>query len=131
MALSMISQLNNNNYAEWIVGIEALLTHKGLWEVTCAPATDTHPNGSNNTKAIYSWRAKITEAHAELILNIKLTQYTHVQSTDMHECSKKGHYQCNCPSNESTNVAFYANVPNSPVLGPVCHSDKEDEILAW
>ena len=85
MAPSSIARLNDDNYAEWVVGIEALLTRKGLWEVTSAPATDTRPNGSDNTKAVRSWSAKIAEARAELILNIEPTQYAHVQSTDAHE----------------------------------------------
>ncbi|PIL34791.1 transcription factor [Ganoderma sinense ZZ0214-1] len=85
MAPSTIARLNDDNYAEWVVGIEALLTRKGLWDVTSAPATDTRPNGSDNTKAVRSWRAKIAEARAEIILNIEPTQYAHVQSTDAHE----------------------------------------------
>ncbi|KAI9070203.1 hypothetical protein FKP32DRAFT_1544453, partial [Trametes sanguinea] len=31
-----------------ITGIEALLAHKGLWDIASRPVSDTHPVGSNN-----------------------------------------------------------------------------------
>ncbi|TBU43784.1 hypothetical protein BD309DRAFT_980449 [Dichomitus squalens] len=85
MAPPTIAKLADDNYAEWVIGMEALLVRKGLWEVTSAPADETRPSGSDNTKAVRAWRAKIAEARAEIILNIEPTQYAHIQSQDVHE----------------------------------------------
>ncbi|PIL27166.1 transcription factor [Ganoderma sinense ZZ0214-1] len=274
MSPQSISKLTDDNYSEWSVAMEALLVKRGLWEVTCDPATKTRPAGSDNTKAVRSWRAKITEARAEIILNLDPSQYAHIQSPDAHEvwtelrrvhlargfgtrmahrralwrmakradqpmtawiadvrraafrleeigapvseedrilvvtnglpdsysqlivtldstppddltlenvitrllneearqtvskpaasraapsntldvaftaatkartpidritcfkCSKKGHYQRDCPGSkdESANVAYHANLLDSPTLNPARRSDEEDEIVAW
>ncbi|EJF59477.1 hypothetical protein DICSQDRAFT_65085, partial [Dichomitus squalens LYAD-421 SS1] len=52
MAPPTIAKLADDNYAEWVIGMEALLVRKGLWEVTSAPADETRPSGSDNTKAL-------------------------------------------------------------------------------
>ena len=77
-----IAKLNDSNYTEWVVGMRATLIRRGLWEVVERSETDTRPNGSDNTKAVRSWRAKRQEAQAELLLHVEPSQYPHVADED-------------------------------------------------
>ncbi|KAI8970756.1 hypothetical protein BD414DRAFT_388367, partial [Trametes punicea] len=58
MSPPTIARLNDENYTEWIVGMEALLTRKGLWEVTCNPVNDTRPLGSDGSRAVKNWQLR-------------------------------------------------------------------------
>lgn len=77
-----IVHLNNDNYPKWLFAIKALLTRKGLWDITSKPTADTRPMGSENAKPVKAWCAKVAEARAELILNVDPSQYPHIQSTE-------------------------------------------------
>lgn len=81
MSPPSIAKLNDQNYSEWIIAMEALLTRKGLWDITCEHPNTSRPAGSDNTKAVKNWREKNGLARAELILNIEPAQYGHTSST--------------------------------------------------
>lgn len=75
-----IMKLDDTNYAEWSILMRAVLVRQGLWDVTSG--TTTRPLGSDNSKAIISWRKKNDEACAEITLNLDPAQLPHVHSTD-------------------------------------------------
>ncbi|KAI0787682.1 hypothetical protein C8Q74DRAFT_1409132 [Fomes fomentarius] len=50
MSPPSIFKLDNDNYAEWALAMEALLTRRGLWEVTSEDANYTRPTGSDASK---------------------------------------------------------------------------------
>lgn len=81
MSPPTITKLNDENYTKWVIAIEALLTHKGLWDITCEPPSTSHPLGSDNAKAVKNWHEKNRLARAELILGIEPAQYGHTSST--------------------------------------------------
>ena len=75
-----ILKLNETNYAEWSMLMEAVLVRKGLWGV--ASGADTKPLGSPNTKTVKSWKRKSDEARTEIILNVEPSQLPHIKSMD-------------------------------------------------
>ncbi|OJT12658.1 Retrovirus-related Pol polyprotein from transposon TNT 1-94 [Trametes pubescens] len=78
-----ILKLNETNYAEWAMLMEALLVRKGLWDV--ASGEETRPLGSDNAKAVKAWKRKTAEARAEIVLNIEPSELPHVRSQDAAE----------------------------------------------
>lgn len=85
MSPPAIAKLNDENYTEWIIGIQALLTRKGLWDIASNPVSDTRPLGSENSRAVKNWREKNNLARAEIILNIEPAQYGHTSGTYAYE----------------------------------------------
>ncbi|CAL1714300.1 unnamed protein product [Somion occarium] len=80
---SSFPKLNDTNYHEWSITIDALLTRKNL--VGVANGIESRPPGSDNTKAVKSWRRKCAEARAEIILHIEPSQFPHVRGSDPAE----------------------------------------------
>ena len=78
MAPPSIAKLNNSNYIEWVIGMRATLVRHGLWEVVESAKDETRPSGSDNTKAVRSWKTKRQEAQAEILLHVEPSQYAHV-----------------------------------------------------
>ncbi|THH30569.1 hypothetical protein EUX98_g3640 [Antrodiella citrinella] len=74
-------KLNETNYAEWTMLMEALLTRKGLWEI--ATGDISRPMGSPNSTAIKSYVRKAAEARAEIVLHIEPSQLPHVCDPDV------------------------------------------------
>ncbi|PSS37202.1 hypothetical protein PHLCEN_2v953 [Hermanssonia centrifuga] len=79
-----IPKLNDTNYVEWSMLIEALLVKKNLFDVVSGE--ESRPSGSDNTKAVKAWKRRLQEAKSELLLNIELDQLSHTTRTaDAHD----------------------------------------------
>jgi len=74
-------KLNETNYAEWVMLIEALLTRKGLLEIVTGEITK--PMGSPNAAAVKSYVRKAAEARAEIVLHVEPSQLPHVRDADV------------------------------------------------
>ena len=79
--------LNDTNFHEWSIRIEAHLIRKDLWgTVTCE--TDTDGKTDADIEVIWTdWRKKrsakkITEAYAEIVLRVEDSQLVHMRSKD-------------------------------------------------
>src|ERR1700683_3138361 len=79
--------LNDTNFHEWSIRIEAHLIWKDLWgTVTCE--ADTKGKTDAEVEAIWEdWRKKrsakkITEAYAEIVLRVEDSQLVHMRSKD-------------------------------------------------
>lgn len=72
-------KLDETNYAEWAVVMQALLVRKGLWEVTGGVNTE-RPMGGDGSKVVKSWVKKTEEARAEITLNVERSQLSHVRA---------------------------------------------------
>ena len=79
--------LNDTNFHEWSIRIEAHLIRKDLWgTVTCE--TDTDGKSDAEIEGIWAdWRKKrsmkkITEAYAEMVLRVEDSQLVHMRSKD-------------------------------------------------
>ena len=79
--------LNDTNFHEWSICIEAHLIQKDLWgTVTCE--TDTDGKTDADIEVIWTdWRKKrsakkITEAYAEIVLRVEDSQLVHMCSKD-------------------------------------------------
>ncbi|KAF7341478.1 CCHC-type domain-containing protein [Mycena venus] len=89
----VLHRLNNNNYAEWALRMEAVLIKKGLWDnVVEILVSDTLPDGNPkppadvitefNSKLGSRDTSKMAEARAELILRVEAGQLAHMTSRD-------------------------------------------------
>ncbi|OJT09341.1 hypothetical protein TRAPUB_14204 [Trametes pubescens] len=81
--LPSIMKLNETNYIERSMLMEALLVRKGLWEITSGETT--RPMGSEGSKAVKAWKRKTAEARAEIVLNVEPSELPHVRSQDAAE----------------------------------------------
>lgn len=79
------ASLNDTNYAEWRMFMQALLTRQGVWGVVSGEIT--RPQGSDNSTVVKSWRKKNDTGLAEIILMLSPSQLGLVQGiTDAHTC---------------------------------------------
>ena len=74
--------LNESNYAEWLLYMRSTLIKKGLWKVV--EGSETRPLGSPNSKAVKAFECHQAEAHAEIVLHLEPSQLLHAHSTDPH-----------------------------------------------
>ena len=79
--------LNDTNFHEWSICIEAHLIRKDLWgTVTCE--TDSDGKSDAEIEGIWAdWRKKwstkkITEAYAKMVLRVEDLQLVHMRSKD-------------------------------------------------
>lgn len=79
MTATNIFKLDETNYAEWAVVMQALLVRKGLWEVTGGVDRE-RPMGSDGSKTVKAWVKKTDEARAELALSVERSQLSHVRT---------------------------------------------------
>ncbi|KAF8965571.1 hypothetical protein BDZ97DRAFT_1647418, partial [Flammula alnicola] len=73
-------KLNDSNFYEWRIYMEALLTRKGLLEVV--NGSQRHPGGTEGSKKVKDFYRKQAEARAELILRVSPSQLSHCRDTD-------------------------------------------------
>jgi hypothetical protein len=83
-----VSRLNDENYLEWVVWMEAVLIKRGLWSVISHSIVWTEKSTAEEFAAeVETWRSKRTkskmqEARAELILRVKDSQLSHMRDPD-------------------------------------------------
>jgi hypothetical protein len=86
-----LARLNDSNYAEWAVRMEAILIKKGLWSVVKIPEIDAAGETASTITAEKTKKiaerdsAKMQEARAELILRVDDGQLSHMRSEDPME----------------------------------------------
>ena len=73
---AQIPKLDDTNWTEWSIQMQALLTRKGLWPTV--RGDDTMPETSPQSKTYKSWRRRNDEAIAELQLNVQPDQLSHL-----------------------------------------------------
>ena len=78
--------LNESNYSEWVIRMEAHLIRQGLWDQVVFEA-DAGLSDEDATKARDGWIKKHTakkmgEAHVEIILKVEDSQLSHVRDQD-------------------------------------------------
>ena len=80
--------LNNSNYTEWSIRMEAKLVHKGLWDnVLCE--TDVEGKTEDEVKDVVTkWHGKCTskkmvKTRVEIILLVEDSQLAHVRNRDL------------------------------------------------
>jgi hypothetical protein len=66
---SSFAKLNETNYHEWRILMEALLIKRGYWEIV--EGTVTTPVGSVNHKTVQAFIRRRNEAYAELIFHVE------------------------------------------------------------
>lgn len=76
-------KLNETNYADWVILMEALLVRKGIWGVI--NGSEPRPAGSDSSRPVKAWQRKVDEARSEIILNVEVSQLPHVRGTDASE----------------------------------------------
>ncbi|THH04488.1 hypothetical protein EW146_g10164 [Bondarzewia mesenterica] len=80
-------KLNDGNYLEWAMMMEAELVRKGLWAVMDI-LVDTEGKDEASWKAELQMKMvkrtaqKMAEAHAEMILRVEEGQLSHMRSRD-------------------------------------------------
>jgi hypothetical protein len=74
------SKLDEANYYEWRMLMEAILIRKGLKEYI--DGTKKIPLGSPGSKAIKDFVRKQAEARAEIVLHVETSQLSHVRDAD-------------------------------------------------
>ncbi|KAJ7614389.1 hypothetical protein FB45DRAFT_1035871 [Roridomyces roridus] len=79
-------RLNNENYAEWALRMEAVLIKKGLWtnvtSILVSPIQSDGTTVKTPTELQAERAAKMAEARAELILCVDAGQLAHMTSRD-------------------------------------------------
>lgn len=84
------SRLNDSNYAEWAIRMEAILIKKGLWSLVNIQVDPTGKDASTIAKNFEKLKEerdkmKLQEARAELILRVDDGQLAHMRSQDPME----------------------------------------------
>jgi hypothetical protein len=85
------SRLNDSNYAEWALRMEAVLVRAGLWAMIDIAVDETNTDASTIASEIEDAKKKrsaekMNEAHAEIILRVEDGQLAHcMRSTDPRE----------------------------------------------
>lgn len=77
------SKLDDKNYAEWRMFMQAQLMKQGVWGV--ATGEVTRPPGADTNNAVKAWKKKNDNALSEIILGLTPSQLGHVRGiTDAH-----------------------------------------------
>lgn len=79
--------LNDTNFSEWSIRMEAELIRKDLWGMVKCHVDMDGKDAEEEEKAILEWRRKrtkrkITEAYAEIVLRVEDSQLAHMRSRD-------------------------------------------------
>jgi Domain of unknown function (DUF4219) len=83
MPSETVDKLNDSNYADWHIKMEALLDEKELWDLVSGD--ETMPLSGPNSKAIKTFKRKQQLAHAKIILHVENSQLPHTQYADPQE----------------------------------------------
>ena len=73
-------KLNEENYGDWSMMMEAVLVRKQLWDIV--NGEKTRPMGSENSAPVKSFIKKQAEAQAELVLAVESSQLLHLRNSD-------------------------------------------------
>jgi len=73
-------KLNETNYDDWKIQMEALLEEKGLFGVVCV--RDVMPTTGPNSKGVKTFLEKQRLARSKIILSIETSQIPHVRSEE-------------------------------------------------
>ena len=85
---SRFTRLNDTNYPEWALRMEAELVHKGLWTNVMEILVDTEGKADADVKKEYETKlgkrsaTKMAEARAEMILTVDDGQLSYMRSKD-------------------------------------------------
>jgi Domain of unknown function (DUF4219) len=71
-----IMKLNEENYGDWSMMMEAILVRKQLWDIV--NGEKMRPLGSENLAPSKNFIRKQAEAHAELVLAVESSQLLHL-----------------------------------------------------
>ncbi|KAJ3562429.1 hypothetical protein NP233_g9578 [Leucocoprinus birnbaumii] len=74
------ANLNDENYHDWKIYMEAVLVKKKVWPVVSG--LERHPGGTEGTKKVRDFRAKQYLARAEIILHVSPSQLAHCSHDD-------------------------------------------------
>ena len=77
---SSVMKLNEENYGDWSMMMEAILVRKQLWNIV--NGEKTRPLGSENSAPIKNFIRKQAEARAELVLAVESSQLPHLRNSD-------------------------------------------------
>jgi hypothetical protein len=77
---SSVMKLNEENYGDWSMMMEAILVRKQLWDIV--NGEKTRPMGSENSAAVKGFIRKQAEARAELVLAVESSQLPHLRNSD-------------------------------------------------
>ena len=77
---SGIMKLNEQNYGDWSMMMEAVLVRKQLWDIV--NGEKTRLIGSENSAPVKSFIRKQAEARAKLVLAVESLQLPHLHSLD-------------------------------------------------
>lgn len=88
--LIRFARLNDSNYAEWVVRMEAVLIKRGLWDLVQHEVDEEGKDSDAIAAEWKKWRdkrtkAKLDEARAELVLRVDDGQLAHMHSRDPAE----------------------------------------------
>ena len=75
-----VMKLNEENYGDWSMMMEAILVRKQLWDIV--NGEKTRPLGSENSAPIKNFIRKQAKARAELVLAVKSSQLPHLCNSD-------------------------------------------------
>ena len=79
-ATATAMKLNQENYGDWSMMMEAILVRKQLWDIVTGGKT--RPVGSENSTCVKNFVRKQAKACAELVLGVKSSQLPHLHNSD-------------------------------------------------
>ena len=83
MPSESVDRLNDLNYADWRIKMEALLDEKELWDVVSSD--ETMPLFGPNSKAVKTFKRKQRLAQAKIILHVENSQLLHTDYDDLKD----------------------------------------------
>ena len=83
MPETLFEKLNDGNYADWRIKMEALLEEKELW--TVVSGEETIPHTGPNSKGVKAFIRKQRLARAKIILHVENSQLPHTRYGDPKE----------------------------------------------
>jgi gag-polypeptide of LTR copia-type/Domain of unknown function (DUF4219) len=89
MPSETVDKLNDSNYANWHIKMEALLDEKELWDLVSGD--ETMPLSGPNSKAVKTFKQKQRLAHAKIILHVENSQFPYTQYNDPKEILAQVH----------------------------------------